>query len=180
MKTVFFDVDTQNDFMLPSGALYVPKAEFIIPTVARLNHHAICRGLPLISTADAHREDDPEFAQWPPHCVAGTIGQQKPPSTQQGQSIVTKQVLDCFQAPELEPLLASLGADTYVVYGVVTEICVRFAAFGLLGRGKTVTIVTDATQSINSAEADRMYQEFVASGGRLATSDSILALHARA
>ena len=30
MRTVFFDVDTQIDFMFPSGALYVPGAEQIV------------------------------------------------------------------------------------------------------------------------------------------------------
>ena len=64
MSDVFFDIDTQLDFVLPAGALYVPGAEKILPVVARLNRHAIGKGIPLISTADAHREDDPEFTQW--------------------------------------------------------------------------------------------------------------------
>src|SRR5580704_16678956 len=77
MKTVFFDIDTQIDFVYPAGALYVPGAERILPTVAELNRRA-----PLvISTMDAHSEDDPEFKIYPHHCVVGTTGQQKPAST---------------------------------------------------------------------------------------------------
>ena len=34
MTTVFFDIDTQIDFMYPAGALYVPGAERIVPVVA--------------------------------------------------------------------------------------------------------------------------------------------------
>ena len=40
MKTVFFDVDTQLDFLYPAGALYVPGAERIVPAIARLNRFA--------------------------------------------------------------------------------------------------------------------------------------------
>ena len=40
MRTLFLDVDTQIDFVYPAGALYVPGAERIVPTVAALNAHA--------------------------------------------------------------------------------------------------------------------------------------------
>src|SRR5271154_3596964 len=65
MKTVFFDIDTQIDFVYPAGALYVPGAEHILPVVGQLNRHAPA----LISTMDAHSEDDPEFQVFPHHCV---------------------------------------------------------------------------------------------------------------
>jgi nicotinamidase/pyrazinamidase len=54
MKTVFFDVDSQLDFLYPAGALYVPGAERIVPAIARLNRFAGERGIPVISTMDAH------------------------------------------------------------------------------------------------------------------------------
>jgi len=38
MSAVFFDVDTQLDFLYPAGALYVPGAESIVTRVAALNH----------------------------------------------------------------------------------------------------------------------------------------------
>ena len=40
MKPLFVDVDTQNDFVLPAGALYAPGAEHVIPAVAKLNRYA--------------------------------------------------------------------------------------------------------------------------------------------
>ena len=107
MKTVFVDVDTQIDFLFPAGALYVPGAERLLPAIARLNHFAAAQGIPLISTADAHSENDPEFRQWPPHCVAGTTGQLKPAETLvgAGQIIVEKQALDVFTNPDFPALL---------------------------------------------------------------------------
>ncbi len=184
MKTVFFDIDTQIDFVYPAGALYVPGAERLVPVIAGLNRQA-----PLvISTMDAHSEDDPEFRIYPHHCVVGSAGQQKPsitlrerravvPAPLEGvqQLILEKQKLDCFTNAHLVPLLAELNADRYVVYGVVTEICVRFAAFGLLKTGKRVELVTDAVKALDEAAANDMFSRFAGSGGHLTTAAEVLA-----
>jgi nicotinamidase/pyrazinamidase len=175
MKTVFFDIDTQIDFVYPAGALYVPGAEQILPVIGELNRRA-----PLvISTMDAHSENDPEFQIYPHHCVRGTTGQRKPATALVGDSarqlILEKQKLDCFSSPLLEPLLANHNADRYVVYGVVTELCVRLAAFGLLKTGRRVDLVTDAIKALDEAAARNMFSEFTAAGGRLTTSGEVLA-----
>ncbi len=171
MKPVFFDIDTQIDFVYPAGALYVPGAEHILPVIAELNRHAPV----LISSMDAHSEDDPEFQIYPPHCVVGTTGQHKPAVTLvDRQLILEKQKLDCFSNPDLEPLLAQLNADRYVVYGVATEICVRFAALGLLKTGKPVELVTDAVKALDEQKASEMFHEFCDAGGRLTTSAAVL------
>ena len=99
----------------------------------------------LFSTTDAHAEDDPEFETWKPHCVAGTFGQQKLAATllekryvlqsapgslnettaaAAQQIIIEKQHVDCFTNPNLLPLLRIFAAERYVVYGLVTEVCV--------------------------------------------------------
>lgn len=80
-EIVFVDVDTQVDFMLPHGKLYVPGAEKIIPNLERLMRFAQEHGVAVISSVDAHAPDDPEFQQFPPHCVQGTPGQEKIPET---------------------------------------------------------------------------------------------------
>ena len=193
MRSVFFDVDTQIDFLYPAGALYVPGAERIVPAVIRLNRYAAEHSIPVISDVDAHSEDDPEFRDWPPHCVAGTIGQRKPketlldkrvviPSTPGDYSIegarqiiLEKQTLDCFTNHNLPGLLERLKADRYVVYGVVTEYCVRYAALGLLRTGQRVELVTDAIQTLKEEDGRRTIDEFTAAGGCLTTVEQVCA-----
>lgn len=170
MPRAFLDIDTQIDFLYPAGALYVPRAERIIPTLARLNHFAVERGIPAVSTLCAHTENDHEFHDWPPHCVLGTVGQQKPAALLAGQRLFEKQTTDLFATPAAERLVAELGADEFVVYGVATEICVRFAAFGLLQRGKRVTVVEDAVMHLDGAQAAAFWSELRARGGVIASS----------
>ena len=171
MKTVFFDIDTQIDFLYPAGALYVPGAEEIVLAVGELNRKAPL----LISTRCAHAENDAEFRIYPHHCIVGTVGQKKPEATMvPNQFFIDKQQLDCFTSPELMPLLQKLNADRYVVYGVVTEICVKFAAFGLLKTGQPVEIVTDAVRALSEADAKKMFEEFQAAGGRLTACGRVL------
>jgi nicotinamidase/pyrazinamidase len=138
-----------------------------------LNAYAAQNGIALVSTVDAHSENDAEFVAWPPHCVVGTVGQQKPAVTMVGQTFLEKQSVDCFTVPTLPALLESLHADRYVVYGVVTEICVWNAARGLLQTGKPVALVTDAVKSLSDEAAARMLAAFTAAGGTLTTVTEI-------
>ena len=166
MRPVFIDVDTQMDFLFPAGALYVPGSESVIPQIQRLNQHAISCGFPLVATVDAHAEDDTEFKTWPPHCIKGTLGQRKAAATiVPGQIVVEKQEIDFYQNPSFQAALAQFEADRYVVYGVVTEYCVRSAAFGLLETGKPVAVVADAIYSISPSEGSRIISDFAARGG---------------
>lgn len=189
MKTVFFDVDTQLDFLYPAGALYVPGAERIVKTLAELTAFAAAHQIQIVSTMDAHWEDDPEFKTWKPHCVVETAGQQKAAGTLRSQRavlnsptaskdaaqiIVEKQKLDCFTNPNLRPLIELLKADRFVVYGVVTELCVQCAAFGLLETGARVDLVTDAIQGLKEPDEHEMLERFRALGGLAIKSSDVL------
>jgi nicotinamidase/pyrazinamidase len=191
MKMVFFDVDTQLDFLYPAGALYVPGAESIVPQVAALNRYAAEHGIAVVSTMDAHSENDPEFRDWPPHCVAGTAGQQKPASTlldprtvihstreefdlhDARQILLEKQSVDCFTNANLPTLLKVLGAEHCVVYGVVAEICVKNAALGLLNQGLNVSMVTDAVRSLDDVKFAQFFKQFAAAGGKPVTMQQL-------
>lgn len=191
MRTAFFDIDTQIDFLFPAGSLYVPGAERLLPALERLNHYAGEQGIPLVSSMCAHTEDDPEFSDWPVHCVVGTVGQLKPqglllekrvrlgvspsdcPIDGAQQILFEKNQLDITTSPNFRPLLGKLAADRYVVYGVVTEYCVRFAALALLATGKPVTLVTDAIQTLDADASARTLHEFTERGGQLVTAAGI-------
>lgn len=192
MKTAFFDVDTQLDFVYPAGALYTPGTEDIVNQLRKLTQFAGANGIPLISTADAHSEDDPEFREWKPHCVIGTTGQQKVTASllkdplvlatapdgltkveaeaaSASQIIVQKQKIDCFTNPNLKPLLKLLKAERFLVYGVLTEFCVRSALFGLLHMGFRVEAIADAIRSFDPETGSSIIRQFQAEGGKLAT-----------
>ena len=199
---VFWDVDTQVDFMLPGGKLYVPGAEKRIANMSRLADAAREGRVFMISDADAHTPDDLEFRQWPPHCLRGTPGAEIIPETltdsfylipnsadlllppdlgQYKQVVIEKQTLDVFDNPNTETLLKRLESlirrdAEFVVFGVVTEYCVRLAAKGLLDRGRRVALVSDAIETLDPAAGERTLEELTAKGARLITTDQALAL----
>jgi nicotinamidase/pyrazinamidase len=193
MKPVFFDIDTQIDFLFPAGSLYVPGAERLIPALGHLNRYAAAHGIALVSSTCAHAEDDPEFRQWPAHCVAGTTGQLKPTETllekravvgiapgeypvEEAQQILfEKNQLDITTGPNFYPLLKRLEASHYIVYGVVTEYCVRFAALALLATGTPVSLVTDAVETLRAQDSQTTLSEFTSRGGRLTTVAEVCA-----
>lgn len=81
---IFWDVDTQYDFMHTDGKLYVPESESIIPNLEKLTDHAHGAGIRIIASADDHTSEDaeisdqPDFTKtFPPHCMRGTAGQRK-------------------------------------------------------------------------------------------------------
>ncbi|HWE51470.1 MAG TPA: isochorismatase family protein [Bryobacteraceae bacterium] len=176
----FFDIDTQLDFLYPAGALYTPGAESVIPAVAALNQYAGRHGIPLISTVCSHEEAAEEFKVWPPHCVAGTWGQRKPAATVfsgqivPAQIVIEKNELDLFSNPRTEALLDSYPGAECVVYGVLTEYCVRLAIMGMLRRGRKVSLVTDAIYHLSESAAAATMSEFLAAGGVCVEKNSIL------
>lgn len=83
-KTIFWDVDTQFDFMQPEGRLYVPGAETIIPKVSQVRRFALEGGYSMIADMDWHSRDNKEISEtpdfketFPTHCMAGESGSER-------------------------------------------------------------------------------------------------------
>lgn len=196
-KIVFWEVDAQADFILPGGKLYVPSAEKIIPNIKRLAQAAAETRTLLVSSGDAHPEGDPEFKIFPPHCLRDTPGSQiipegmlprfyivpnnalfaLPPRILDYQQIVLqKQTFDVFDNPQTDKVLKRLGTEPeFVVFGVVTEYCVRCAAKGLLERGRKVAVVRDAIETLKPEDGRRTLDELKALGARLVTTEEAIA-----
>jgi nicotinamidase/pyrazinamidase len=197
-KVVFWEVDTQADFMLPGGKLYVSGAERLLPNIRRLTDAARQGRVLLISHGCYHAKDDPEFKTFPPHCIKGTAGSAVVPEALT-ETVVTvanepsvalprdlahyqqihleKQTLDIFETRHAGELVRQFGIDVeFVVFGVVTEYCVRFAAKGLLERGRRVAVVKDAIETLKAEDGERTLAELQALGARFVTTDQALAL----
>jgi nicotinamidase/pyrazinamidase len=194
---VFWEVDTQADFMLPGGKLYVPGAELLLPNIRRLTDAARQGRVFLVSHGCYHTEDDPEFKTFPPHCINGTPGSAVVPEalaekvvtvpneptaalprdfSQYQQIHLEKETLDIFESRHAAELVKRLGDDTeFVVFGVVTEYCVRLAAKGLLERGRSLSVVEDAIETLKAEDGGRTIAELQALGAKFVTTDKVLA-----
>jgi nicotinamidase/pyrazinamidase len=91
---LFWDVDTQVDFMRADGKLYVPGAESIAANLAALTDAARRHRVPVLSSADDHEPGDPELSStpdfretYPPHCLRGTPGVERIPETRRPEAV---------------------------------------------------------------------------------------------
>jgi len=191
---LFWDVDTQIDFLSPGGRLYFAGSERIAPNLRRLTAWAGEQHVLVISTACAHRPGDPELEIYGEHCMAGTPGQQKLPETllpnrfvipnrpitlpdlrSFQQVILEKQAFDFSSNPNCSAMLAQLRPPLdIVVYGVATDICVAAAARALLKLGNTVSLVHDAVAELDAQKAGEFLREFVSDGGRLVSASDVI------
>jgi len=91
---IFYDIDTQNDFMNKDGTLYVPNAELIKPNLKLLTDYAQWehrKDIPIIGSLDRHfgtekyKHREGELQRWggpfPDHCMVFTEGEEKIPET---------------------------------------------------------------------------------------------------
>ncbi len=198
---IFWEVDVQRDFMLPGGKLYVPGAEKLLPNIRRLTDAARRDEVFLVSHGCFHTPDDPEFKQFPPHCVKGTPGAELVPEaltdkivrvenradaklpddlSKYQQILLEKQTLNIFESAHADEVVNRLGTHPeFVVFGVVTEYCVAFAAKGLLARKRRVAVVHDAIETLDPTVGKKIVSDLQSAGARLVTTEEALAGLAR-
>jgi nicotinamidase/pyrazinamidase len=199
---IFWEVDVQSDFMLPGGKLYVPGAEKLLPNIRKLTDAARRDEVFLVSHGCFHPADDPEFQQFPPHCLKGTPGAELVPEaltdrfvrlenraadklpedlSKYQQIVLEKQTLDIFQTHHADALVERFGnAPEFIVFGVVTEYCVNFAAKGLLARNRRVAVVQDAIETLDPKAGAKTISDLKNLGARIVTTQEALAsLHAK-
>ena len=162
MTRVFWDVDTQVDFMRPDGKLYVDGAETVVANLAALTGFAHGNGIRIVASSDNHDPGDdelsgtPDFVDtFPPHCLRDTEGQARIPETALHDALVVepedaaadvvrrvanhagdilfhKHYFDVFTNPSVSPVVETLAVDEVVLYGVALDVCNRYAVEGLL------------------------------------------------
>jgi nicotinamidase/pyrazinamidase len=191
---VFVDVDTQRDFLEPSGVLFVAGSETIVPNLARLTAFARTHSIPVLATACAHSPGDEELNEFPLHCMTGTRGQQRVEATAwpggfvlgsddtfagplPAHLTIEKRRYDVFSHPEADRIVRDYARSnpTFVVYGVATDYCVRACVEGLLDRGLRVAVVVDAIRPIDRAAEPEVLGEFLERGVLLTLTEVVCA-----
>jgi nicotinamidase/pyrazinamidase len=202
---ILWDVDTQVDFMLPDGKLYVPGAEETIPAMARLVAAARAAGVVHVASADDHELTDPEISAepdfqntYPPHCLRGTTGAERIPETKQAdplplshlpfppglvpglvegrrELLLLKKNFNVFTNPNTDPLLDALDPDEIVVFGVATDVCDDAAIRGFLQRGRRVRFVEDAARGLDEERTAACTAFWREHGVEFTTTDEVVA-----
>jgi nicotinamidase/pyrazinamidase len=202
---ILWDVDTQVDFVLPQGKLYVPGAVETIPAMGRLVDAARQAGVVHVASADDHELTDPEISDepdfrntYPPHCLRGTRGAQKISETEQAdplpfshipfppglipgliegrrELLLLKKNFNVFTNPNTDPLLDALDPDEIVVFGVATDVCNDAAILGFLARGRKVTFVEDAARGLDEERTSACLTAWREAGVEFATAATIAA-----
>jgi len=193
---ILWDVDTQVDFMLPDGKLYVPGAEQTAPAMRRLVEAARAAGIVHVASADDHELTDEEISEepdfqttYPPHCLRGTRGACKIPETEQEDPVpitlaslpdrylegreflLLKKNFDVFTNPNTERLLERLDPDEILVFGVATDVCDDAAIRGFLERGRKVRFVEDAARGLEEGRVTACTAAWREAGVEFTTAD---------
>jgi nicotinamidase/pyrazinamidase len=205
VRRILWDVDTQVDFVEPSGKLHVPGAAELRPVLERLVDAGRAGKLVHVASADDHELTDPEISDspdlrntYPPHCLRGTRGAEKiletkqrdplplslvpyPPGLVPGlvagrrELLLLKKNFDVFTNPNTEPLLDALDPEEIIVFGVATDVCDDAAIRGFLQRGRRVVFVEDAAKGLDEARTAACIAAWRDGGVAIASSEEVIA-----
>lgn len=203
--TLFYDVDTQQDFLSPQGKLCVPGAERILPQLEQLTTFARQRGIAMAGSVDCHSPSDPELlvngGEYPEHCLRGTEGQRKVAATlprhplwienrvydtaelyallaRDGEVFIEKQRFDVFTGNQNAGRVFDMllqGKEDVIVYGVVTEVCVDQAITGLKDRPVRLHVPVDAIAALSEERGRETLAKWDQWGVHLTTVAEVVA-----
>lgn len=174
---LFWNVDTQVDFMEPDGKLYAPGAEKIKPVLAKLTEFAAQNNIKVVNTADFHYPDSAELSDtpdfintFPEHCMANTRGAEYVAETMPSNPVIfnwdkeyfsldevktrrdiviRKDAFDVFAGnPNTDKIVELIAPEKVIVYGVTTNVCVNDAVNGLAKRVNKVYVIEDAIKEL--------------------------------
>lgn len=147
-------IDMLNDFV--TGKIANPRSERIIPTIRQLAEKARTdRDNWLVVYAnDAHLPQDFELKVWGEHAMAGTQGAEVIPelAPAEGDFVLPKRTYSSFHETGLDDLLRQFGADTVVLTGQHTNICLRHTTADAFFRGYEVIVPKDAVEAVSDED----------------------------
>ncbi len=171
----------------------MPGAEKLIPNIRRLTNAAKDGKVFLVSHGCFHVPNDPEFKIFLAPLRERNYRLRAPSRSSHRQNrpvpdevfakipddlseipadLLEKKTLNIFESRHADTLVEKLGNQAeFVVFGVITEFCVGFAAKGLLERKRRVALVTDAIETLRKEDGETTIAELKALGARLTTTD---------
>jgi nicotinamidase-related amidase len=192
---IFIDIDTQNDFFDPKGAMPIKGAEEIRGNLKRLTQHAIKRKIKIFAGAQSY--DPVEKSKNARFCVAGTKGQKKIIETSVPnacilaneksaanyetllkkcrQIVLENENFKFFKNPHTLKLLKKAGVRNCVIYGAAIDYGIEQVALELIKNNFRVWVPVDAVKPINEANREPVMKELRKQGVEMWNTEFIIA-----
>ncbi len=144
-------IDTVRGFLEEGHPLFCgPRARRIIPAIQRLVSQEAGKGTHIVFVCDHHAVDDPEFHQFPPHCIEGSTETELVPEIAGINGVmVPKQRISAFDGTALQQTLKERGVTELVICGVCTDICVMHTVADARSLGYAVEVPADCVASFD-------------------------------
>jgi ureidoacrylate peracid hydrolase len=138
------------------------------------------REVPVIWIADSHREGlriDREWLKRAPHCVEGTWGAEivEDLAPKKNEMRIFKHRYSGFFQTDLDLVLKDLACDQLVIFGVVTNICVRSTVHDAFFNGYTVVVPEDCCAATGPREQASSLYDIATHFGVVSDSFSVVA-----
>ena len=177
--TAVLIVDMLHDFCDPAGAMCLPGAERLYPIQNELIQSARHSGMMIGWVVDAHRpalRRDREFLKRTPHCLEGTSGVNVVAQLdkQDDDYVFVKRRYSAFFGTDLDLTLRDNLIDTLIVFGVVTNICVRSTVHDAFFNGYQVVVPRDACAATGPREQESSLYDIATHFGVVAQSQDVL------
>lgn len=163
MANVLLIIDMLRGFY-DLGNLRNPLMERIIPCIVQMAEEKKREGWRIIFLADNHEKDDPEFQQFPEHCLVGTeeaelVPELRPYLEERRTNYIPKRTHDGFFLTDLEEILIAEDPEVVRVVGTCTDICVKYTVYRLRQLGFRVEVAANCVTTYDipgQHEADRI------------------------
>ena len=152
-------VDMVNDFCKPGGAMMLPGSERLVPPQLSVIEAARAAGAPVVWIHDTHRRNMRNDREWrlrTPHCIEGTWGTEiiAELGARNDEIHVNKHRYSAFFQTDLDLVLKDMNVRQVIVFGVVTNICVRSTVHDAFFIGYDVVVPHDCCAATGPREQD--------------------------
>lgn len=173
-------VDMLNEFCKPGGAMMLPGAEKLFPAQRAVLAAARENDVAVIWIIDSHRESlrrDREWLKRSPHCVEGSWGAEViadlEPRAEEMR--VYKHRYSGFFQTDLDLVLKDHRCDQLILFGVVTNICVRSTVHDAFFNGYMVIVPEDCCAATGPREQESSLYDIATHYGIVTDAKSVIA-----
>ena len=179
-RTAVVVVDMINEFCKPGGKMVLPGYEALVPPQLAVIEAARASGAIVVWVHDSHRRNlrrDREWLKRTPHAEEGTWATQviDDLGARDDEIHVVKHRYSSFFQTDLDVTLKDMLVDQLVVFGVVTNICVRSTVHDAFFNGYEVVVPRDCCAATGAREQESTLYDIATHFGVVTDAASVVA-----